>query len=592
MIRSSAILLAITCLFFPYAGEAADPVEGATPNSVEEAAPTPPRIPRQRPGGKPRPARKTAEEKTRALPYEFIPVPDRWRIVESVGVEESWFDPYNRNPLKADRPVFGKDWFVNIVAISDSLFEPRRVPTPVGAQGNRRSSTLDIFGDEEQYLLSETLIFSLSLLKGDTVFKPPDYEFRFTPVWNFNYTRAEVVGLLHIDPRRGIRRYDHDFGIQELFVDKHLRNVSDRYDFDSLRVGIQGFSSDFRGFLFQDNQPGIRLFGTRWNNRIQYNLAWFNRLEKDINSGLNSTFQRRKDHIFLANVYLQDFPVLGFTLQATAIHNNNDEGERRAKFDKNGFIQRPPPRGDERPYNYQVTYLGLNGDGHVGRANLTFAGYYVFGDVDRDVIARRDIDVSAYMAAAELSIDFDWVRLKLYGLAASGDNQPFDDEANGFDAIFENPQFAGAETSFFLRQGIPLIAGGGLAVSGRNGLLPSLRSSKEQGQSNFVNPGLGMVGIGADLDVLPELRVTVNASYLDFENTSVLRVLRAQGPIDNHIGEDVSVGIIYRPFFSNNIVLRASGAVLFPGDGFKQLFNDGDRKVPYYSALANLVLTY
>ncbi len=54
-----------------------------------------------------------------------------------------------------------------------------------------------------------------------------------------------------------------------------------------MRVGIQPFQSDFRGFLFQDSQLGVRLFGNRDNNRWQYNLAWFRRLEKDTNSGLN-----------------------------------------------------------------------------------------------------------------------------------------------------------------------------------------------------------------------------------------------------------------------------------------------------------------
>ena len=48
-------------------------------------------------------------------------------------------------------------------------------------------------------------------------------------------------------------------GLQEAFVDYHIRNVSERYDFDSVRVGIQPFSTDFRGFLFQDNQLGVRL---------------------------------------------------------------------------------------------------------------------------------------------------------------------------------------------------------------------------------------------------------------------------------------------------------------------------------------------
>jgi hypothetical protein len=50
--------------------------------------------------------------------------------------------------------------------------------------------------------------------------------------------------------------------VQEAFLDYHIRNVSDRYDFDSVRVGIQPFSTDFRGFLFQDNQLGVRCSAT------------------------------------------------------------------------------------------------------------------------------------------------------------------------------------------------------------------------------------------------------------------------------------------------------------------------------------------
>ena len=77
-------------------------------------------------------------------------------------------------------------------------------------------------------------------------------------------------------------------GVQELFFDYHIRNTSDRYDFDSFRIGIQPFQADFRGFLFQDQQLGLRFFGTRDNNRFQYNVAAFWRLEKDTNSGLNA----------------------------------------------------------------------------------------------------------------------------------------------------------------------------------------------------------------------------------------------------------------------------------------------------------------
>src|SRR5207245_1081185 len=118
---------------------------------------------------------------------------------------------------------------------------------------------------------------------------------------------------LQIDPRDGRRRADGYLGVQELFVDYHLRNVSDRYDFDSIRFGIQPISLDFRGFLFQDNQLALRLFGNRDNNRWQYNLGWIRRLEKNTNSGLNAVDRRlRVDDTYFANLYRQDFPVTGF----------------------------------------------------------------------------------------------------------------------------------------------------------------------------------------------------------------------------------------------------------------------------------------
>ena len=75
----------------------------------------------------------------------------------------------------------------------------------------------------------------------------------------------------------------------------------------------------------------------------------------------------------------------------------------------------------------------------------------------------------------ELSREYSWARARLSLAYATGDKDPFDDKAEGFDAIFENPQFAGADTSFYIRQPIPLIGGGRVALSGRNAFLNSLR---------------------------------------------------------------------------------------------------------------------
>ncbi len=56
-------------------------------------------------------------------------------------------------------------------------------------------------------------------------------------------------------------------------------------------------------------------------------------------------------------------------------------------------------------------------------------------------------------------------------LYASGDGDPYDNKSQAFDAIFENPIFAGADTSYWIRQAVPLLGGGRVTLSGRNGLL-------------------------------------------------------------------------------------------------------------------------
>jgi hypothetical protein len=525
-----------------------------------------------------------------SLPRESVPVADRWRIMQSLGMKRPWFDPYNQNVVKGDLPVVG-DWFVIVGVISDTLAEFRRLPTPVGPQTSQRPDSLDVFGRGKQSTLAQTFIVSAAAIKGDTTFKPPDYELRIVPAFTFNRSEVEEVRALRVDPRQGDTRNDNHVGLQEAFADVHLRNVTPRYDFDSVRVGIQPFISDFRGFLFNDVPVGIRLFGTRDNNQWQYNLGWFRRLEKDTNSGLNDVTARpRRDDVLVANAYRQDWPRLGFTSQATIVLNVNREDQGQF-YDANGFLVRPAVQGDSRPHGYEVAYVGYSGDGHLGRWNLTTSVYAALGRDERHPIAQRSQSITAGFAAAEVSRDFSWVRLRLNALAQSGDRDPFDGKATGFDAILENPQFAGADTSFWVRQAVPLVGGGGVVLSGRNGVLASLRSSKDQGQSNFVNPGLLLAGAGVDADVMPELRVIGNASYLRFVNTEVLGVLRNQSPPAKEIGLDVSMAVQWRPFMTQNVVLNASAAALLPGKGLKQLYDEGNRG-PQYSVLVNLLATF
>ena len=536
-------------------------------------------------------------------PFEHgidMPVQDRWRILDALGRKENPLDPYNTNTLKADKPVFGDDWFINVAAIADTLYEPARVPTGVGASYTARPNSNSTFGKYGRTLISETDVLSLSLIKGDTAFKPPDLEVRLTPVFNFNYTTAGEIGVLNVNPAKGQTRADSFVGLQEGFIDYRIRTVSEYFDFDSIRVGIQPFNADFRGFLFQDNQLGVRLFGDRDANRWQYNLAYFQLLEKDTNSGLNDLGEPvRQNGFFVANLFRQDFPVPGFTSQLVELYNWDREGDE-VFFDKNGFLVRPAQIGDDRGYNYDVNYLGYNGDGHFGRINLSTSAYWLFGHQSHNQFGpaqNTGATINAFFVAAEPSIDFDWARFRLSGLYASGAGRPQSGHLGGFDAVFENPQFAGADTSFWIRQSIPLIGGGGVALSTEDGVLADLRASKGEGQSNFDNPGIMLGGVGGDFDLLPEVRLSTNLNYLRFADTASLEFLRRQS-VPNEIGWDLSSAVTYRPLFTQNVVFRLSAAMLVPGSGIKSLYNTNGGAALFgsgnllYSVLANVIVTY
>ncbi|TRD11956.1 hypothetical protein FGU71_08865 [Erythrobacter insulae] len=540
-----------------------------------------------------------------AFPVDQIPIPDRWRLIQDLNlVKENILDPYNQNTYKGDRPINpdkvpwlpikGDDWFFVANVISDSVYEPRTFPIPVGVQTTEDADRLDVFGDDFSTVLSQTFIVGAALLKGSTAYKPPSVEYRVTLAYNVNYVDVPERRVLFVEPSLESDRLDHFLGVQEAFVDYHFTQFdNDRFDFISIRAGIQPFQSDFRGFLFNDQQLGVRLFGNRDNNRFQFNLGAFWRLEKDTNSGLNSVVKSpRDDVVFIANAYRQDFLIPALTSQITFAYNRNREAGD-IEIDDNGFPVRPALLGNLRGRDYDAFYIGYNADGRIGRVNVTASAYWVLGEDRNNIFTGEPADINAQFGAVELSYDRDWMRFRLSGAYQSGDSDPFDDTQGGYDAIFENPVFAGADTSYWIRQTVPF-AGGGRAVSvnGRNGILNNLRSSKEQGQSNFVNPGLILTGVGADFDLTPEIRLSANANHLWFEDTTSLEVLRNEGSIPKEIGFDLSAAAIWRPKANQNIVFRLSAAALVAGDGFRDLFDARGGGDEFVSVLANVVLTY
>jgi hypothetical protein len=486
-----------------------------------------------------------------------------------------WYDPYNQSWLKGDYPIIGNKVFMIFSAVSSTTVELSRTPKPSDVSSARPGSA-EFFGKPEQLAVNQLFQFTFEMFHGDSTFRPRDWAIKISPTLSLpNYVNARETGVVNIDVRRGTTRTDTQISLEEAFAEVKLFDVNNNFDFVSARVGIQPFVSDFRGFIFSDNNLGARIFGSFDNNRYQFNAAYFAQLEKDTNSGLNR-FDRRRQNVYVANLFRQDFIRKGYTIQASALYNDDRRG---VQYDRNGFLVRPALVGDVRPHAIKVGYVGVNGDGHLGRLNLTNSYYYAFGRDDRNPIAGRPVHVSSQMAAVEASIDHDYLRFRGSFFWAQGDKNPTDSQANGFDAIFDDPNFVGGQFSFWNRNGIRLTQTG-VGLVQANSILPSLRSSKTEGQANFVNPGIFIYNGGMDVEVTQRIKAVLNLNYLRFHRTEPLEYVLFQNQIRHEIGWDLSLGVAYRPLLINNVTMTFGAATLKPGRGFRDIYTDANRDCP------------
>jgi hypothetical protein len=560
-------------------------------------------------------------------------IPNRWRIfpappwrrydnasLDAVYADSHWWDPFNRGTLKGDFPFAGRRLFFTFKGSSETLAEDRRLPVPAGASSTDPGES-NFFGRGGQFAVAQDFRFSFDLFEGSAGFRPVDWEIRVTPEVNVNYLLARENGVTDIDVGDGIRRTDAGVNMQELFFEKRLftnstaafeprKQEDDRgsayFDFTSLRLGIQRFTSDFRGFVFSDEQPGARLFGTFHNNVFQYNLAYFNMLEKDTNSGLNR-FERRHQSVYAANLYWNDFLTKGYNINFSALYNNDQPSYL---IDKDGFLVRPAPIGLPELHKVRVGYAGITGDGHIGRINVSDAYYEAFGrDSFNPIPASRNAQhIEARMAALELAYEKDWMTWKISGFYASGDGNLNDGRATGFDGIVPNQQFAGGGflgnpaladrgllnnefegggINFLNREAVPL-SGTGVFLFGPNSLMPTMRAGLFEGQANFVNPGILLYNAGFDAKITPKLKSSLNVNWARFDRTEVLQAVLFQGRIRNDIGLDSGLGLQYRPLLSENIVVTAGFGALAPGAGFGDIYS----RRTLFSAFLNLRLVF
>jgi hypothetical protein len=565
------------------------------------------------------------------FPRNSEPMPDRWRIGFApwrryTSDTETPYEypgtylwhPYRQSLLKGDSPIIGQDIFLDLTASSETEFEARRIPTASGVSASRPGSA-EFYGQSEQISVNNNFSFSVDLFRGETVFQPVHWAVHIEPVYNVNYVSAHETGVVSPDPRgvgpnpnnppppnngvinpgdvgnllngqvttgpSSLYGQSHttrtrDFlSLQQAFAEVHLGDLSENYDFVATRVGNQVFNQDFRGFLFNDVNLGWRVFGNIDNNRYQYNVAVFDMREKDTDSDLNM-FDGRDQRVVLANLYRQDFLWHGYTAQLSFLANL-DEG--RTHYDRNGEIARPAPIGTVKEHDVRAYYLGWAGDGHIGRFNITHQFYQAFGRDDFNGLAGRPVNINAQMAALELSYDRDWIRYKASVFYASGDKHTESGTATGFDTVLDNPNFTGGPFSYWVRQGFNL-GGTSVGLKQRNSLVPDLRTSKTEGQANFVNPGAFIVGVGTEMDVTPKLRTFLNANYIRFMETDPLKTALLTDKIDREVGWDLSLGLQYRPLLTDNVIISAGFGALIPGRGFRDIYQTTTMPVPGFTS--------
>ncbi|MFM8985987.1 MAG: hypothetical protein ACKONH_08020 [Planctomycetia bacterium] len=533
----------------------------------------------------------------------FVPMEDRWRIGlppwDRYGkghprlddypfVPGNIWNPFSQNLLKEDYPVIGQHTFFDLRASSRTICNFFQVPIPnTPYESTPTPGQEDFFGNPNGFLFLQYYTIAAELNHGDKTFKPNDWRLRIAPVFNQNYLEVYEYGVAYPDVADGRRRYRTYVALEEWFVEAKLADLSPAYDFMSIRGGSQPFTSDFRGFIFSDLNRAIRLFGTRFANRDQFNLAVFDQREKDTNSFLN-TFADRGQEIVIANYYRQDFIWPGHTAQMSFVY---DHDHKSLHYDGNGFLVRPDPVGLAEPHEVNACYAGIATDGHINEINVTSAFYYAFGHDTLNPQALRPIDIGATMAALELSYSPDWIRFRGSFFFASGDNDINDGRGGGFDGIIDNTQFAGGEFSFWIRQQIKLL---GTNLKNLLSVYPDLRATnKWQSQANFVNPGLQLYNLGVDFELTQRTRLVTNCNFLFFDTTDVLESFVFQQPIAKSIGTDLSLGVESRPLLNNNWIFRAGVSGLVVGEGFRNLYGYLGGDLPdLFGAFTDLELAY
>ena len=97
------------------------------------------------------------------------------------------------------------------------------------------------------------------------------------------------------------------------------------------------------------------------------------------------------------------------------------------------------------------------------------------------------------------------------------------------------------------------------------------------------------MGGGLDFNISPRLRIEANVNYLMFDRPESAELLVFQRQVARDLGVDYNLGLQFRPFLTDNVIINAGFSVFKPLEGFGDLY---ERRDTLYSTFAELVLVY
>ncbi len=508
---------------------------------------------------------------------DFFPVPDRYRLGFPKWdryVKGSPFDPYNQNVLKGDYPLnVGGNTFLEITGVSDTFAQFRR------KQINQATGS-KLENDTQR---RERLFLTMDLFQDDNTFTPSPWFVRLTQVQEWR-NQDDAVG------------YNEDYAWVEAFLDYRLAFLSEFGDQINLRVGRQAFQSDFRGFLYSDVNNMARLFGTWDENKWQYNFIAMDAVQADKVSQFLRTNTNRDQVMLGGNVFRRDVPWLGFNLMGAGFYVHDDgtgEGVFNNGFNKTAGVAAAKNFGR---HTVDAGYLELAAEGVIGSFGVSGAFIQAIGHDQSNpfttdsLVAGRPVDINAQFAALEITRPTNWFTPRASILYASGDKNPTDGKGRGFDAIFDNANFAGGNFTYFNRE---QLQGRNTQLTNFNSFLPNLRN-RFFDPMNFVNPGIMVLTAGCDTTVTTKVNAFVNYNYYRYmEPAAIEQAIVASGgtpvSIDNDIGQDMTLGLQYRPLIINNITFNFGSTGFVQGKGFRAITGNDDMLFTHF---LNAVIVY